>query len=554
MSLADDDDLFANEGEKSEFERTSAVMRRYSSVRPPPGVELRELPSASEEHVLRVVAELAGKLETASTPKALAQTFVRAVGPLFPARHVDVILLETSNDGATPFRLGSTRGRSDAGVPHVSGDAVSARGLTTSSVERATFVVGPKTEAVVEHDVVGMERLLADDGRTIGLMVVEHAADAVMSASDLTRLDVFADVLERATIALLARRDTAALRRVVRGLTAPGPVPIALFDPSGILEEWSGAWSDLFEHAEDNLGLAEWAKLADAIERVADGRESSMRIDLRAVSSVDAPSTSIACDVVNAGRHVAVVARDLATIRELEARVAHAERLASLGQFVASIAHELNNPLTITHANAEFLDRRFELGQLGDADRAKVQRILEATQRMQRFARDIVSYARPSGGQAAAVDVGRLVRQAVFACEHQASREDIALTFSADEAGSVWGVRDQLEQVLVNLVTNACHAAGRGGHVRILATRPSSGVVELRVSDDGPGVPPSMREDVFRPFFTTKRDGQGTGLGLAIVRNLVERHAGRITIEGPEIGGGATFVVTLPASPYVSTE
>jgi two-component system NtrC family sensor kinase len=555
MSLADEDeDLFAHRSESHPFERASEVVRRYTSVRPPPGVTI-ELPVVREDAVLRTVAELGPKLETAGNATALAEMFVAMIGPLFPDRHVDVLLCEPSGEGTQAFRVGSTRGRAACTNPEVSRDAIVARGLTRSSVERATMIVSPVPAATNHTDVVGMERLLADEGTTIGLLVVEHARDVAMSDADLTRIDVFADILERAMVGLLARRDTAALRRVVRGLAAPGPMPIALFDRDGKLEEHSDAWAELFSLAKRGLGTAEWKKLADAIERVADGRDSVARIDLRAAGGMDVPVSTIACDVVAAGKHVAVVARDLATIRELEARVAHAERLASLGQFVASIAHELNNPLTITSANAEFLDRRFELGEVSSVDRQKVRRIIEATQRMQRFARDIVSYARPSGGNPAPVDVARLVRHVGASCEHIAGCDDIILDLvTTDDVGLVWGVRDQLEQVLVNLVTNACHAAGPRGHVRVKACRPSPGVVEFRVSDDGPGVPDTMRDDIFRPFFTTKRDGHGTGLGLAIVRNLVERHAGKIAVESQEMIGGATFVVTLPASPYVTTE
>lgn len=548
MPLADDDELLFKDGDpKSAYDRSSAVVRRYSSVIPPPG-ETTELPVTSEDAILRALAELGGKLEAQPSAQTLAETFVRTVAPLFPSRHVDVVLLEAKGLGFVPFRLHATLGRS-TGTVHVSKDAVFARGLTSSSVERVSFVVSPHTVAAHEGNIVGMERLLADDGKTLGLLVVEHPQGASMSPLDLTRLDIFADILERAFVALLARRDTAALRRVVRGLAAPGPMPIALFRRDGTPSEQSEAWTELFGHGDAD----DAATVRDAVARVVRDGDPVVRITLRAAS--DTEQGSVACDVVAAGDHVAVVARDLATIRELEARVAHAERLASLGQFVASIAHELNNPLTITSSNAEFLDRRFELGEVTQTDRGKIRRILDATRRMQRFARDIVSYARPAGGNPTSVDVARLVKQAAFACEHISSRDRITVTLScAEDVGQVWGVRDQLEQVLVNLVTNACHATGAAGHVRVHASRPSQNVVELRVGDDGPGVPAALREDIFRPFFTTKRDSQGTGLGLAIVRNLVERHAGRVSVEDAPTSRGATFVVTLPGSPYVTTE
>jgi signal transduction histidine kinase len=109
----------------------------------------------------------------------------------------------------------------------------------------------------------------------------------------------------------------------------------------------------------------------------------------------------------------------------------------------------------------------------------------------------------------------------------------------------VRAVSGQLEQVLINLVTNAVHAVENGGQVVVRAQVDSPSTVLLEVADSGPGVPDEDRDKIFEPFFTTKSDGKGTGLGLPIVRNIVEQHRGEIRVERSDLGGAA-FRVILP--------
>jgi two-component system NtrC family sensor kinase len=109
----------------------------------------------------------------------------------------------------------------------------------------------------------------------------------------------------------------------------------------------------------------------------------------------------------------------------------------------------------------------------------------------------------------------------------------------------IQAVAGQLEQVLINLITNAVHAVAQGGKVVVRAAPEGSGQVVLEVGDSGPGIAPDDRERIFEPFFTTKPDGKGTGLGLPIVRNIVDQHRGQISVTRSELGGAA-FRVVLP--------
>jgi two-component system NtrC family sensor kinase len=148
------------------------------------------------------------------------------------------------------------------------------------------------------------------------------------------------------------------------------------------------------------------------------------------------------------------------------------------------------------------------------------------------------------------VDLAVLTRQIAALLERPLVQRNVRLIVASPEGDPVVAVGRMraLESVLVNLVLNAADAMPRGGTVRLEARPVLAGNVELRVEDQGPGVPLELRSRVFEPFFTTKDAQHGTGLGLALCRTIVEEHGGRIWVEdGPE--GGARFVVSLPAAP-----
>jgi signal transduction histidine kinase len=139
-----------------------------------------------------------------------------------------------------------------------------------------------------------------------------------------------------------------------------------------------------------------------------------------------------------------------------------------------------------------------------------------------------------------------VVRQSVSICEHLVERGGIALTVDVDpELPVIQAVAGQLEQVLINLITNAVHAVENGGQVIVRAAVAEQDSVLIEVLDSGPGVPEGDRERIFEPFFTTKADGKGTGLGLPIVRNIVEQHRGQISVTRSDLGGAA-FRVVIP--------
>jgi PAS domain S-box-containing protein len=245
---------------------------------------------------------------------------------------------------------------------------------------------------------------------------------------------------------------------------------------------------------------------------------------------------------------VVAIGQDQSKIDALQHQIVRAERLATLGELAAGVVHELNNPLTSITVYAEYLVRKGESQHADSADIEKLRRIGASAQRILRFSRDLVQYARPSGKEREAVDLAAVVRQSVSICEHLVERGGISLTVDVHpELPVVQAVGGQLEQVLINLITNAVHAVEEGGKVIVRARPDGTEAVRLEVADSGPGVPEESREKIFEPFFTTKPDGKGTGLGLPIVRNIVDLHRGVISVERSELGG-ALFYVTIPVS------
>jgi len=252
------------------------------------------------------------------------------------------------------------------------------------------------------------------------------------------------------------------------------------------------------------------------------------------------------------------IGQDVARVRSLEHQVIQAEKLATLGQLAAGVVHELNNPLTSISVYGDYLVRLLERVRDGaqapnatDVDKAR--RITEGASRIQKLTRDLMSYARPSPATGArdALQVNDVVRQALGFCEHITRRaEAVVVTDLTEGIPRVLAAPTQLHQVLINLVTNACHALpAPDQQIRVsTAWDPTTREVVIEVADTGVGIDELDRPHVFEPFFTTKEDGKGTGLGLSIVKNIVEGHGGHISFES-QVGVGTTFRVALPAAP-----
>jgi two-component system NtrC family sensor kinase len=238
----------------------------------------------------------------------------------------------------------------------------------------------------------------------------------------------------------------------------------------------------------------------------------------------------------------------------LEQRMIHADKLATFGQVAAGVVHELNNPLTSIVAYSDYLIRRaIEQGGRDADDVERLRRISESANRMLRFTRELVSYARPSGGAVGPVVLHSVIDRAIAFCEHvlAAAGMQVERVYGPDVL-TVRAVSEQLVQVFVNLITNACQAAPPAEGRLLVQTSciassdpAARNVVLIVVEDNGAGIAVEHVAHVFAPFFTTKGDKNGTGLGLSIVKSIVTGHGGEIRVES-ELGRGTRFVLEFP--------
>ncbi len=242
---------------------------------------------------------------------------------------------------------------------------------------------------------------------------------------------------------------------------------------------------------------------------------------------------------------VIAIGQDITVLKELEKRIIHAEKLASIGQLAASVAHEINNPMTAVATYADVLLQRARMTPgANPADAEKLQKILDASHRILRFTRDLVSYARPAKDKPERVQLTAVMDQALGYCEHVVSQSRVRVHRDYVELPPLSAVRANLVQVFVNLITNACQAMQPGGAVHLTTVRDGQEAV-VCVRDTGSGIDPRHLSRIFDPFFTTKPEGKGTGLGLSIVQGIVEAHGGRMGVEST-LGVGTTFTIRLP--------
>ena len=246
-------------------------------------------------------------------------------------------------------------------------------------------------------------------------------------------------------------------------------------------------------------------------------------------------------------------------------QLVHADRMATIGVLSAGVAHEINNPTTFISGNVQILrdcwpaisDRvEASLTDSGDED-SRLRFVLDevpkihagiaaGVERIAKIVNGLKSYAHPGSDTTEPIDVNACVSQSLELCANRLKNEIEVEKHLADKLPVVMGDGQQIDQVLVNLIVNSADAMSStsGGKLRIETAADDSGI-RITIEDDGPGLPPEVIEQIWKPFFTTKEPGKGTGLGLSIIEGIVQSHGGTINAEN-RAGGGARFIITLP--------
>ncbi len=243
-----------------------------------------------------------------------------------------------------------------------------------------------------------------------------------------------------------------------------------------------------------------------------------------------------------------------ASLRLAQQQLVKSEKLAAVGQLTASIAHEINNPIAVIQGNLDLM--RETLGPHAGPVRGELRLLDEQVERMRLIVTQLLQYARPTefAGYVDALDVNQTVTDSLVLVAHLLLQRRIEVVRETQAGTPVGCNRQELQQVVINLMINAIQAMPDGGELR-LATRdwldadgqPQGAVIE--VHDNGPGLRPEVMDRLFTPFFTTRNDGNGLGLWISL--GLVERYGGRLEAENHGDGPGAVFRVRLLTEPRV---
>jgi signal transduction histidine kinase/ActR/RegA family two-component response regulator len=237
--------------------------------------------------------------------------------------------------------------------------------------------------------------------------------------------------------------------------------------------------------------------------------------------------------------------RELTERARLEQQLRQAEKLSALGRMISGVAHELNNPLAVIQGYLELVLNRHALPA---ATREDLEKVARESQRAAKLVRNFLSFARERATERVAVNLNDLVRRVVELRQFELNNARVRLELDlAESLPNTEADPDQVQQVLINLITNAVQAMAQNACERRLriTTRQQADLIHLLLEDSGPGVPEELQARIFEPFFTTKEVGTGTGLGLSIAHGVMAEHHGRIAYAASAFQGAA-FLLEFP--------
>ncbi|MCY1068341.1 ATP-binding protein [Nannocystis sp. RBIL2] len=287
-------------------------------------------------------------------------------------------------------------------------------------------------------------------------------------------------------------------------------------------------WDSLWESLRKAGAIAtEVAVLAEG------GKEIPLHLEGRLLRGADDP-----------GAGAVLVALDLRRRRALEDQVLRTQKLAAVGLLAAGIAHEINNPLSGVVGYSRLLLEK----PLDPNVREKVEKIAASGERCRKIVEGVLLFSRQrEGGKRRPLDLSGLIDRVIGIGEYQWRMHNVRILRSGLQAAMIVGDADQIEQVFLNLFSNAVDAMPRGGRIRIRLDR-EDGRVVVEIADEGCGIAPEILDRIFDPFFSTKDIGKGTGLGLAISYGIIKDHGGDILVRS-QPGLGTTFTIHLPDAP-----
>jgi len=466
------------------------------------------------------------------------------------------------------LRIAATEGT----LAHLRGRMIAAddTGLVARSTSREHLELvrnsgGEPTRLVSDVEAAAAAAVpLRAHGVVVGTLVIADPRVGLFVADDLRLLSTLAThaavVIANARFFEMVRRAKEQWETAFDALSEG----IAVVDDEGRVRRANRALAALLDVALPNvIGSHLGNAMVDKSQALKDLLEAARRGDhppplvarsqrLGAMTTVRVTAASI--PTATRDQSVVVLVEDVTDQQAMETQLIQSEKLAAVGQLVSGVAHELNNPLTSIAGLSEFL---LEQKEISKKDRGHLKVIHEQAERAGRIVRNLLTFARKEPLERTPVDLNDVIERTLQLMEYDLKLKAIDVHRDLRAAlPDVLGDRHSLQQVVLNLLTNAAHAVGENAAGRPRAITVSTWFddhVHLRVADTGPGINDVVAQNVFTPFFTTKEPGQGTGLGLSITYTIVENHGGRIILERPSSGGGAgagaSFRVDLPPVP-----
>jgi DNA-binding NtrC family response regulator/signal transduction histidine kinase/HAMP domain-containing protein len=345
--------------------------------------------------------------------------------------------------------------------------------------------------------------------------------------NDRARMEGILDSLEDAVIVLNAKREVVFCNQAGEGLLGQ-----SLDSPEGALAGLLPADHPLGPVVTELFDAGIERRNSAVKVRCPDGQSREL-----AVSSYRIP------DGERAGGGVLAL-RNLEPVRAVQSLVTYSQKLAALGRLTSGVAHEVKNPLNAMRIHLELLKAR--LGASQPPIRENLDVIAQEIVRLDRVVQGFLKFVRPEEIRLAPVQVDALLSEIARLMVPEAAHAGARITEDvAPELPPVAGDRELLQQALTNLVTNAIQAMPKGGTVTLGARLGPDGSVEIRIADEGVGIPAQDLEKIFRLYFTTK--SQGSGIGLSMVYRIVQMHDGRIDVES-EVDRGTVMILTLPVA------
>ncbi|MFH0919342.1 MAG: ATP-binding protein [Fibrobacterota bacterium] len=294
--------------------------------------------------------------------------------------------------------------------------------------------------------------------------------------------------------------------------------------------------TQIYESVRENLTAVAKETLATRQSREVDG--FTVREDM-----IISYSVSVIKDNFENVIGLMFLGRDVTEWDQMTHQLFQAEKLATMGTMLSGIAHELRNPLTIINARAQRL-LAGPSAELNDRARKAVESIEDQSKRCGEIINNLLDFSRKKVAGIVLANVNEIIDSALnfLAFEHRADGIEILRNFSENCIARC--DKNQMEQVFLNLFTNACDAMAGSGNL-VLTTENSENYIRISVRDTGPGISDEHKKKIFDPFFTTKEAGKGTGLGLAIVYKIIQAHKGRLVLRS-KVGQGTTFIILLP--------